>query len=124
MRKPLTICGNHLQFAESAYICGFRIQILQIPLTFADSTFIFRNPLTIAESRTTSYICLLWNPQQNKCADKICVTGICTRNPRNFCKWSSFTFWNMFNDFLWNPETHIGYFSFFPPPHSNTNFMV
>ena len=45
MRNPLTICEVHLQFAESAYICGFRIQILRIPLIFADSTYILRNPL-------------------------------------------------------------------------------
>ena len=83
MRNPLTICEVHLQFAESAYICGFRIQILRIPLIFANSTYILRNPLTVAESRT-SYICWLRNPQQNKCADKIYLTGICMRNPWKF----------------------------------------
>ena len=30
-----------------------------------------RNPLTVAESRTTSYFCWLRNPQQNKCDDKM-----------------------------------------------------
>ena len=45
MRNPLTICEVNLQFAESAYICGFRIQILRIPLIFVDSTYILRNPL-------------------------------------------------------------------------------
>ena len=84
-------CGIHLQF-------GFRIQTLRIPLTFADSTYILRNPLTVAESRTTSNICLLRNPQQNKCADKIYVTGICMRNPLKFCLSNPLTFWNIFED--------------------------
>ena len=48
------------------------------------------------ESRTTSYISLLRNPRCNKFADKIYVTGICTRNPRKFCKWKPLTFWNTF----------------------------
>ena len=34
-------------FADSTYICGF-------DLHFADFTYILRNPLTVAESRTTS----------------------------------------------------------------------
>ena len=63
-----------------------------------DSTYILLNPHTVAESRTTSYIYLLRHPQQNKCADKIYVTGFCTRNPRNFCRWNPLTFWNMFKD--------------------------
>ena len=84
------------KFLNSFTVCGFRLQILRIPLTIVDSTYIFQNPLTVAESRTTSYICLLRNPQQNKCADKINVTSICTRNPRKFCKWNPHTFWNMF----------------------------
>ena len=47
----------------------------------AESTSNLRDPLSVAESKTTSYIFLLRNLQQNKCADKIYVTGICTRNP-------------------------------------------
>ena len=35
---------------------------LRNPLTVADSAYILQNPLAVAESRTTSYICLLWNP--------------------------------------------------------------
>ena len=62
------------------------------PLTFADSTYIIGNPLSVAESKTTSYICFLRNPQQNKCADKIYVTGICIRNPLNFCLWNPLIF--------------------------------
>ena len=58
------------KFLNSFTACGFRLQILRIPPTFADSTYILRNPLTVAESRTTSYICLLRNAQQIKCADK------------------------------------------------------
>ena len=85
-RNPL-----HLQIAESAFICGFRLQILQILLTFADR-------LRAAESKTAKYIRLLWNPRHNTSADKIYVTGICARNPRKFCKWNPFTFCNMFKD--------------------------
>ena len=92
MRNPLTICGVPLHFAESAYICGFHIQILRIPLAFAISTYILRNPLTVAESITTSYICLLRNPQQNKSADEVYVTGICMRNPLKFCLWNPLRF--------------------------------
>ena len=55
-----------------------------------------RNPLTSAESGTTSYICSLRNPQQNQCADKIYVTGLCTRNPLKFCRMNPLTFWSMF----------------------------
>ena len=60
------------------------------PTKFADSTYVLRNPRTVSESRTASNICLLRKPQQNKCADKIYVTGICTRNPLKF--------WNIFKD--------------------------
>ena len=62
---------------EPAYICGFHLHF--------------------AEPRTTSYVCLLQNPQQNKSADKIYVTSMYTRNPRKSCRWSPLTFWNMFN---------------------------
>ena len=84
------------KFLNSSTVCGFRLQILRISLTFADSTYILRNTLTVAESRTTSYICLLRNPQQIKCAHKIYVTSICTRNPRKSCKWNPLTVWNVF----------------------------
>ena len=49
-----------------------------------------RKVLTFAETGSTTFIRSLRNPQQNQCADKIYVTGICTRN--------SFTFWNMLKD--------------------------
>ena len=91
LRIPLIFCGIHLQFADSTCICGFHLH-------FADSNYILRNPLTVAESKTTSCICLLQNPQQNKCADKIYVTGICMRNPLKLCIWKPLTFWNTFGD--------------------------
>ena len=69
---------------------------MRIPLTFADSTYTLRNSPTAAKSRTTSCICLGRNPQKIKGADKFYVTVICTRNPRNSCKWNPLTFWNMF----------------------------
>ena len=37
---------------------------LQNPLKFAESIYILRNPLTVAEPRTTSYICLLRNSKK------------------------------------------------------------
>ena len=84
------------KFLNSYSVCGFRLQILRIPLTFADSTYILRILLTVAESKTTSYICLLRNPQRNKCAEKIYHTSICKRNPRNSCKWNPLKLWNVF----------------------------
>ena len=51
VRNPITVCGFHL------------------PL---------RIPLTVAEPRTTSYICFFRNLRRNKCADKIYATVICT----------------------------------------------
>ena len=53
-------------------------------------------PLTFSESRTTTYIRSLRNSQQYKSADKVCSTGICTRNPQKLCIWNPLTFWNMF----------------------------
>ena len=72
----------------------------QIPKTLYRSSSLqnlhLRIPLGVAESRTTSYICLLRNPQQVNCADKNYIASICTRNPREYCKWNPLTFWNMF----------------------------
>ena len=82
------VSGIRILFADSTYICGFH-------LDFADSTYILRNPLIVANSRTTSYICLLRNPLQNKYADKNYITGILTPNLRNFCRWKPLTFWNI-----------------------------
>ena len=80
---------NPLTFADSAYkFCGFHLN-LRIPLTLCGIHL-------VAEARTTSYICLLRNPQQNKCAEKMYVTGIRMRNPLKFCLWNPLTFWNMF----------------------------
>ena len=106
---PLTIVKSLLLNSASAYsssvinkflnsftVCGSRLKFLRIPLRFADSIYILRNPLTVAESRTTSYLCLLRNPQQIKSADTIYVTSICTRNPRKSFKWNPLAFWNMF----------------------------
>ena len=74
------------KFLNSFKVCGFHLQFLRIPFTFADSTYNLRNPLTVPESSTTSY----------KYASKIYVTSICTRNPRKSCKWNPLTFWKMF----------------------------
>ena len=80
---------NPLTFADSGYkFCKFHLH-LRIPVTFCESTY-------MCGIQITSYICLLGNPQQIKCADKICVTSICTRNPRKSCKWNPLTFWNLF----------------------------
>ena len=86
------------------FVCGFHL-LLRIPLTFRGLDLHLRCSLTAAESRTTRYNCWLRNPQQNKCADKIYVTGICTRNPRNFCKLNLLTFWNMFKGFSLESRT-------------------
>ena len=80
------------------FVCSDFHLYLRIPHTFCGFHLHFAKPLTVAESRTTSYICLLQNPQQHNCADKTYVTATCTRNPEHFCKWNPFTFWNMFKD--------------------------
>ena len=55
MRIPLTVCGFHLQFADSNYI-------LQIPLTVADSATAQFN-----DTNVLSFVCgfhkLFWIPQ-------------------------------------------------------------
>ena len=68
--------GFHKQIAKTLYclqslqnrqfcgicniICGIHNQVIHL-----------RNPLAVAESRTTSYILLLRNPRQNKYADNV-----------------------------------------------------
>ena len=54
--------------------------------------------LKFTEPATTTYIRSLLKPQQNQCADKICVTAVCTRNPLKFCMWNPLIFWNMIKD--------------------------
>ena len=106
MRNPLTICGIriHLRipfanFADSTYICGFHLH-------FVDSTYISQNPLRVSESRKTSYFCLLRNPQQNKCAHQIHVTGIFTRIRSNFVSGIHLHFGTILKTCLWNPGTY------------------
>ena len=77
----LCFFGFHKTIPKSLY-CSKSLQ------KFAD----LRNPLTVAESRTTSCISLLRNPQQNNCAKKIYVTGIYMQNPLRICLWNSLTF--------------------------------
>ena len=58
MRTPLTICGLRLQFADSAYSCGFRYKLtllkacviacLWISQTVSDSAIIFRNNIAVS----------------------------------------------------------------------------
>ena len=57
------------------------------------SLYILRNPLTVAESRTTSFFHWLRKPQQNKCAVKYFFTGVTDVLKRN-----SLTFQNLFRD--------------------------
>ena len=87
---PIPVTKLRSQFLPSISIPA------NIHLYSLNLTYILRNPLTVLESRTTSYICLLRNSQQNKCADKIYITGICMRNPLKFCLWNPLTFWNIF----------------------------
>ena len=41
-------CGIQLQIAESTYICGFRLQILLIPLTLSGISLELRKPEQLA----------------------------------------------------------------------------
>ena len=41
-------CGIHLQFAESGYICGFRLQVLRVLVTFCGVHIKLRNPEQLA----------------------------------------------------------------------------
>ena len=84
MVKPLLLNSALLEIRIPAQLLIVHMQVhywkknskytycLRNPLTFADSAYFLWNLLTVAESRTTCYI---WNPQQNKSADKIYVTG-------------------------------------------------
>ena len=47
--------GIHSEFEEYAYISGFCLQILPILLKFAESNYILRDWLKVAESRTTFF---------------------------------------------------------------------
>ena len=42
----------------------------------------------------------------NLCANKICITGICTRNPGNFVSGMHLRFVTSLNTCLWNPATY------------------
>ena len=64
--------AKSIMLAESAYICGTRINWLYS---------------LVAESAT------------KKCADEIYVAVVCAQNPRKFCKWKPLTFWKTFEDF-------------------------
>ena len=87
MRNPLTICGIRLH--------------LRIPLTnFADSTYILRHPLTFAESRTTSCICLSRNT--TKFTLQIFVRGI----HWNFVIGIHLHFGTYLKTCHWNPGTY------------------
>ena len=100
IRIPAQLLIAHMQqSSETTYS-------LRNPLTFADSACILRNPLTVAETITTCYICLLQNPQQNKCTEKIYVRGICKRNPLKFCLENPLLFETYFKTCLWNPGTY------------------
>ena len=68
LRNLLTFADSAYKFfANSTYNCGFLLHS-------TESTY-------SCGIQNISYICLLRNPQQNKCAGKIYVTGIFMRNP-------------------------------------------
>ena len=85
------------------FVYSFHIY-LRFPVTFVDSTYILWIPHTFCgihlelRNPSISYICLLRNSQQNNYADIVYITGNCTRNPQNICKWNPLTFCNMFKD--------------------------
>ena len=92
---PLTIVKSLLLISSLLKIripaltfnCSYATSVInkiQDPLTVCGFHLHLRFPLTFAEKMT------------NKCADKIYVTIICTRNPWKFCKWNPLTFSNMF----------------------------
>ena len=89
-RVPSTICGCSLQVADSAYSCGFRVQ-LWIPQLYADSVQLwipyscgFRVQLWIPYSCSCRFrvqlripqICLFWRN-----FELFSVTGFCWWNP-------------------------------------------
>ena len=116
--NPKPVCGIHEQIiiyvfsklVESAN-CKRNPQVVSVfckckrnPQIVSGIRVNLRNPITFAESGTTTYIRSLRNPQQNQCADKVYVTTISTRNPLKFCKWKPLTFWNMFKDLSLEPR--------------------
>ena len=66
------------------------------------SLYILRNPLTVAESRTTSFIHWLRKPQQNKCAVKYFLQGL-----QMFLRGIHSHFKICLEICLWNPGTYI-----------------
>ena len=96
--NPQIVSGIHKVLVEFAFCLHFQLKI-------ADSTYFLRIPLAVDDSRTTSYIRLLRNPRQNKCADIIYVTLICTRNPRKFVSGINLHFGTCLNISFWNRGT-------------------
>ena len=99
-----------MRIAVLAFNCSYAIsvlnKILELLTVCGIRLHLWIPTLTIADSKTTIFSRLLRNPRHNKCAEKIYVTLICTRIPRKFCKWNPLRFWNMFEDFFWNPGTY------------------
>ena len=102
----LTVCVIRLHlrnpptnFADSTYICGLHLHIVKI-------TYILRKPLTVAESRATSYICLLRNPQQNNVSTKFTLQIYVCGIHWNFVCRIHLHFGTFFKICLWNPGTY------------------
>ena len=86
------------KFLNSFTVFRFRLQVLRIPLIFADSTYILRNPLTVVESRTTSYICLLRIRNKFKVPRKFTL--------QVYVRGIHLQFGTCLNTCLWNPFRH------------------
>ena len=99
MRNPLTICGIYLQFAESAYICGFHLHLL-IPLTFCGIQLQLRTPEQLA-----ILACCGFRNKTNvptKFTLQVYVCGI----HLNFVCGIHLHFGTYFKTCLWNPGTY------------------
>ena len=94
----LSCCGIRNCKQNSQIVSGIRIlfadftYILRIPPTFCGIHLQFRNPEQLA-----IFACCGIR-KKNKWAGKLYVISICTRNPRNFCKWCPLTFWIIFKN--------------------------
>ena len=77
LRIPLTVCGFHLQFADSAYSCGFRNSSFQLYTCLFICLWIPEIVLDSANTVADSAISPIFGAILN-----MSVLGICLWNPK------------------------------------------
>ena len=76
-----------------------RLRQSQILINFSDKLCVaFAKQNLSGVVFTRCCVSLLRNPRNNRCADRIYITGVCAPKPLKCCKWNQFTLWNKFID--------------------------